>query len=304
MSGLDTALGDRVRYQEEIEAAVNNFTLFNETLINVGTLRRIVNESLVLLILGLLEEALTHALIDNDQGDLGPLSLVSVVRSIHAILFSNDGIELLELKVDDLLAHGITDTITVDEDVSWHLAAVEVAIGSERALEIVREHAARDDFLAFLRLGGGLGVVLAHEWVISRAETNCRLLALVANVDTHKHGLVGDFWSELHAPEITTEFGVHLTDDVQEDAIIVLLNGAIGNKLRDNWRVAVDLILQERVEVLVIRLVGHDNQEDELRMSNFTVAAHNDGEDLLIVVVLDRLCETFKQDFLVVGGLV
>lgn len=142
MSGLDTALGDRVRYQEEIEAAVNNFTLFNETLINVGTLRRIVNESLVLLILGLLEEALTHALIDNDQGDLGPLSLVSVVCSIHAILFSNDGIELLELKIDDLLAHGITDTITVDEDVSWHLAAVEVAIGSERALEIIREHAA------------------------------------------------------------------------------------------------------------------------------------------------------------------
>lgn len=126
----------------------------------------------------------------------------------------------------------------------------------------------------------------------------------MANVNTHKHGLIGDFWSELHAPEITTEFGVHLTNDIQEDAIIVLLDGAVGNKLRDNWRVAVDLILQERVEVLVVRLVGHDHQEDELRMSDLAVAVHDDGEDLLVVIVLNRLCETFKQDFLVVGSLV
>lgn len=137
MGRLHTALGDRVRYQEEIEAAVNDFTLFDETLINVGALRRIVNESLLLLVLRLLEETLTHALVHNDQRDLRPLSLVVVVGCIHAILFRNDGIELLQLEIDDLLAHGITDTITVDEDVSWHLAAVEIAIGSEGTLEVI-----------------------------------------------------------------------------------------------------------------------------------------------------------------------
>lgn len=55
-----------------------------------------------------------------------------------------------------------------------------------------------------------------------------------------------------------------MTDDVQEDTVIVFSDGAIGDELGNDWGVAVDLVLKERVEVLVIGMVRHDNQEDEL----------------------------------------
>ena len=86
----------------------------------------------------------------------------------------------------------------------------------------------------------------------------------MAHVNTGKHRLVGNFWSELHTPQVTAELGVHLADDVQEDAVVVLLDGAVSHELGNNWRVAIDFVFQERVEVLVVRLVRHDNQENEL----------------------------------------
>lgn len=67
--------------------------------------------------------------------------------------------------------------------------------------------------------------------VIGSTETNGGLFTLVTHINTHKHGAVGDFLTELHAPEITTEFGVHLTDDVKENAVIVLLNRTVSHKL-------------------------------------------------------------------------
>lgn len=67
MSRLDRTLCHGVRNKEEIKFAVNNFTLLNETLVHICTLRRIVNEGLVLLVLCLLEETLAHALIYNNQ---------------------------------------------------------------------------------------------------------------------------------------------------------------------------------------------------------------------------------------------
>jgi hypothetical protein len=49
----------------------------------------------------------------------------------------------------------------------------------------------------------------------------------------------------LHAPEITTKFGVHLTDDVKENAVIVLLDSAVSNELRNDRGITIDLVLQE-----------------------------------------------------------
>ena len=60
-------------------------------------------------------------------------------------------------------------------------------------------------------------------------------------------------------------------DDIEEDAVIVLDNGAIGDELRDHGTVTVDLVLEERVEVLVVRVVRHDHQEDEVRVLDVTV---------------------------------
>ena len=58
-------------HEEEIELAFNDFRLLNEASINIGTLRRVVDEVLAVVALGLLEESLAHALINDDQSDLG-----------------------------------------------------------------------------------------------------------------------------------------------------------------------------------------------------------------------------------------
>jgi len=120
--------------------------------------------------------------------------------------------------------------------------------------------------LTLLGLGRGLSVVLAHVRVVGGAETNGGLLAFVANVDSNQHGLVRDLRAELHTPKIATKFSVHLADDVQEDSVIVLSDSAVGNELANHGGIAVDLVLKEGVEVLVVGVVRHNHQEDELSM--------------------------------------
>ena len=132
MSGLDRALGHGVRHKEEIELAVNDFGLLNEASVDVGTLRRVVDEVLPVVAWCLLEESLANALVHDDESDLGE-GLGKLAVSVFTVLHSADAVELLELLVDDLLAHGIADTITVDEDVGGHGAVVEVSVGLERA---------------------------------------------------------------------------------------------------------------------------------------------------------------------------
>ena len=225
-----TTLGGLLRHQEEVEASVNHFRLLDEALVHVGALRRVVNKRWGVAVLRLLEEALTHTLVNNDQGHLGQRDLLLALFEL-TVLLSDDFVELVEFEVDDLLAHGVANTVTVDEDMVGHLAAVVRTVALEGAHEVVGQNGARDNLLALLGLWGGLGVVLAHVLVVSRTEANCGLLALVAHVDTYKHCLVRDFGPEAHAPKIAAELGVHLTDDVQEDAVVILHDCAVSNEL-------------------------------------------------------------------------
>jgi len=57
-----------------------------------------------------------------------------------------------------------------------------------------------------------------------------------------------------------------LTNDVKKNAIVVLGDGSVSNKLTDNRWITIDLILQERIEILVIGVVWHDDKEDKLGM--------------------------------------
>ena len=86
----------------------------------------------------------------------------------------------------------------------------------------------------------------------------------MAHINSYQHGLVRDFLAKRHSPKISTEFSIHLSDDIQEDTVIILLDGAVGDKLRDYWTVTVDLVLQEGIEVLVVSVVWHDNEEYEI----------------------------------------
>lgn len=117
VSGLHGTLGHGVWHEEEVEFAVDDLCLLNESLIDEGSLRRVED-------LGarLLEEPLSDSLVDDDEGDVWELLLFTV-------LISHDLLQLLELVRDDLLSHGIADTISVDENVFRQLSTVEFLVG-------------------------------------------------------------------------------------------------------------------------------------------------------------------------------
>jgi hypothetical protein len=171
-------------------------------------------------------------------------------------------VELLELVVDDLGTHRVTDTVPVDEHVVRQLALVVIAEGLERALEVTLQDAGADNLLALLALRTCLRVVFAHVLVVRGAKTNDALLAFVANINADQHGFSRYFCPEVEPPEVATELGVDLTQNVDVDSVIVLLNGLARNELRDDWAVSVDFILQSSVKVLLLDGVGHDDQEE------------------------------------------
>lgn len=191
MSGLDGALGHGVRDQEEIELPVDHFGLFDEAVVDVGALRRVVDEVLAVLLLGLLEESLADTLVHDDQCDLGSLLSLTVREFVltNAVLEGDNLVELSELLVNDLFPHRVTDTVTVDENMLWHFS-IEVPVAGEGALEVVRQDGGRDDLLSLNWLGTGLCVVLAEVGVVSGTEANGTLLSLMANINSYKHGLI------------------------------------------------------------------------------------------------------------------
>lgn len=50
-------------------------------------------------------------------------------------------------------------------------------------------------------------------------------------INTYKHSFIGDFRTETHTPKIAANFGVHLTDDVHENAVVVFGDRSVCNKL-------------------------------------------------------------------------
>ena len=76
-----------------------------------------------------------------------------------------------------------------------------------------------------------MSVVLAHVGIIGSNETNDALLALVAYVDTYKHCFVGNLRAEVHSPEISSQFGIDLSQNVEIDAVVVTVDSFGGDEL-------------------------------------------------------------------------
>ena len=168
-----------------------------------------------------------------------------------------------------LSSHGVTYTVSVDENVIWKLTVVVISKGLESGFKVVLEHARADDFLALLALGTCLGIVFAHVLIICCAEANDALLAFMAHIDSHEHGLLRDLASEVKAPKISTKFSINLSKDVNVNPIVVLLDRLARYELRDNWTVGVDLVLKSCVKMLLLDGVRHDDQK-EVKVLAFT----------------------------------
>lgn len=53
----------------------------------------------------------------------------------------------------------------------------------------------------------------------------------MADINADEHGLVRDLRPKLHSPQVTAKLSVHLTDDVEENTVVILGNRAIGDEL-------------------------------------------------------------------------
>lgn len=187
---LDGALGHRVRNEEEIELAVDDFGLLDEAIIDVGTLGRVIDKVLAVALLSLLEEPLANTLVHDDQSDLrGLLVVLFFTVCTDSVLECHNLVKLGKLLVNDLLTHRITDTVTVDENVLRHLT-VEVPVALEGALEVVRQDGGRDDLLSLDWLRTSLCVVLAEVGVVSGTEANSTLFSFMADINSDQHGLI------------------------------------------------------------------------------------------------------------------
>ena len=182
----------------------------------------------------------------------------------------------------------------------WHFSLVELSVALERSHKIIRKNCWWNDLLTFLGLRGSLGVVLAHVSVVSGAKTDSTLFTLVTHINTNKHGLVRDFRTKLHTPKVTTKLSVHLSYDVQEDTVVVLGNRSVSNELWNDRTVTINFILDKWVEILMVWVVGHYNQKDELGVLNLTVRILNYRSNLFVIIILNWLSEGFKQNFFVV----
>ena len=136
--------------------------------------------------LSLLEESLADPLVHDDQGDLWSFLLVLFINvvSVKSVLKGNYLVELSQLLINDQLAHRITHTVSVDENMLWHLA-IEVSVALESTLEVVRENTRRDNLLTFDRLRASLRIILAEVRIVCCTEANSTLFAFVADIDAN-----------------------------------------------------------------------------------------------------------------------
>lgn len=124
MSGLNSALSDRMGYQEEVKGSINDLWLFYESIVNICTLRRVSDGSITTsTFLAIhLEESLSYSFVNNNQGYFRhfyfsfAIFLLFFFIASKRIFLSNNFVELFKLMLNYLLSHGVAYTIPVDED--------------------------------------------------------------------------------------------------------------------------------------------------------------------------------------------
>ena len=177
VSRAHATLGSFNGYEEEIEFFVSTCGggTFDEITINDTTtwwvLKFVTIEN---------EEGLDDPLVDNDQGNLGAAGRL-VVKVIEGM------VELGELPVDNLLSLSSTDTITVNDNVSWQSILVILLEHMDRLLDHFLDRAGHN-FLSLL-LDYKVRIVLRQLRVDGSCETHDRVTAGMADIDTNKHGL-------------------------------------------------------------------------------------------------------------------
>ena len=115
-----------MRNQEEIESAVNYFTLLNEISVYVSALRRVLDG-----FSAHLKEPLAYTLVYDNKRD--EWFFICNVPFFHQL------VELFKLVLNYLRAHGISNAVSVHENVVWE-ATVIFAVRLERFCEVALQN--------------------------------------------------------------------------------------------------------------------------------------------------------------------
>ena len=225
--------------------------MLNKTLVN-DTARGWVHQ-VALVVLD--EEALSDALVDNNESDLGHLTNF-VVHFFEGLT------ELNDLLLDDLLLLSITDSITVDDVVSGEHAVMERRKDFDGLLERLF-HLVLDDLLTLL-LDNVFRVVLAHLLVCAGCKTNDRRRSSVADIDSNQHcTMTVHRFRELQVEQVTLDLGVNLSENVAGLAHVKLVAVARGDHLRGDLKLVEELLVHA-VVVLVSKDYNHNLRMTEV----------------------------------------
>ena len=185
--GLLATLSSAHREQEEVKLASTVVSGgLNELRIDEATAWRVLETPAWTLH----KEGLHNALVDDYEGDTRPGSCL-VINGFACLL------ELANLRVDNLLTFTSTYTISEDDNIGWVLTAMSSSKGVDSALETLLQLSIND--LLALLLHDEVREVLRHILVFRCCETDDRLAAGMANIDTDEHcALIGHLVGEFH----------------------------------------------------------------------------------------------------------
>lgn len=284
MGGKDAALVSTGGRHEEIELlsvtvliVVRGTGSLDEGAIDDATGGRVLQVALSVLD----EEALRDALVHHDEGDARLLTVTVNLRE-HLL-------ELGDLRGDNLVSHGITNTVSVDDEVGGQVRLVSLLEGLDGSLEGVA-HLTTHNFLT-LRLHDELGEVLGQLGVDRSGESHNGGRTRMADIDTNEHGLDSfEHSGELHGEEIAADLRVDLSEDVRGLGHVEFGSVAHSDHLR--WHL---VLLEQLLVHLVVVFVGEDHQDDQGVTEHRLGALHHEVEQTALHLVSVSLVFYLKE---------
>jgi len=196
-----TALGTLLWDEKEVIAARVCFTL-HKYLVYDSPSRGVLHPTITDW-----EESLLYSLVDNDKSQLR-LSSGLVVHTVDGLL------ELLDLSVNDLLLHAISNPISVDDEVCWVLLLVWVLSKYLNSIPECSGELCIHNFLASLK-DNSLRVILAQCLVVCGTETYIGVSTLMTNINTYQHSQ-GMYTSiDLQVVEVSSHLYIDLPEDIR-----------------------------------------------------------------------------------------
>ena len=277
MSWLDASLSGCGWSHVEIKFLISLFISHHKSTINDAPTWRISE-----LPLGIFhKESLIDSFVHNNECDLRQLVYDSV-------RFGDSFLKLWDFPVKDLLSLGITNSISVYDEIGWKHAFVILLTleGVDSTLEGLL-HLSLNYLLAFF-LNQILAVVLTHTLVDGSSKTHNRFWSCMANIDSNEHGPEGiHHFREFHLVKISSTFDIDLLENV---ACLWQIEWPSISSRDDLWW---DLVLLEKLLVhRIIALVAENRDNYHWMAEDAIFRSHHVVKESLFKSVV--VCFIFK----------